>query len=135
MTKFIPPLELFQQKYPHPLKKLPTTTRWLTLLADADNHPAVIDFIERLACESHSLAEAMRQLNSLPQSKDGYTCFIGSPSFSSAVAKDVRDITSAFEVSYRRALVAELENMGVENPVDVAMQVAYRAGFDDGAGY
>lgn len=135
MTKFIPPFDLFQQKYPHQLKKLPTTAKWLALLADEDNHPAVIDFIERLACESFSLAEAMRQLNSLPESKDGYRCFIGSPSFSEVVAKEVNDDVRRFESTYRRALVAKLEKLCVADPVDVAMQVAYQAGFDDGAEY
>jgi hypothetical protein len=135
MTKFIPPFELFQQKYPNKMKKLPNTASWLALLADADNHPAVIDFIERLACESHSLAEALRRLNSLPKSTDGYTCFIGSPSFSEAVARNVSIDVRNFETTYRRALVAKLEKLGVADPVDVAMQVAYQAGLDDGSDY
>jgi hypothetical protein len=129
---FIEPLELFTQKYPHPLKKLPSSIGWLTLLADPVSHPGVIDFIERLAAENHSMAEAMRMLNSLPKSVDGYNCFIGSPSFSATVSERVRSNVQHFESSYRHAMVEKLTELGIENPVDVAMQVAYKAGFNDG---
>lgn len=76
---FIEPLELFRRNYPNPLKKVPSTIGWLTLLSDPVTHPGVIDFIERLAAENHSMAEAIRALGSSPVNVDGYTCYIGAP--------------------------------------------------------
>lgn len=129
---FIEPLELFRRNYPNPLKKVPSTIGWLTLLSDPVSHPGVIDFIERLAAENHSMAEAIRALGSSPVNVDGYTCYIGAPAFNATVSERVRTNVQCFESSYRHALVEKLTELGIENPVDVAMQVAYKAGFNDG---